>query len=164
MFWGSVKGTVYPLHSKASPLIPLPASTCDITFQLHSTAVNSQYPYCLLTTQTPHYNTQIYSSQHLMFVSHIHISVLRNPEIVCPSSGEYPTCVNMTDSWYHLFSLFPPAQWRVQEFFSGFGSTNSIEERGQRERRSGCGSPLDRGSGGSCNLVHEIKFNLLKLS
>jgi hypothetical protein len=43
-------------------------------------------------------------------------------------------------------------------FFGGWGgggggSTNSVEDRGQRERGSGCGSPLLRGSGGRCNLV-----------
>jgi hypothetical protein len=31
-------------------------------------------------------------------------------------------------------------------FFGGGGSTNSVEDRGQRERRSGGGSPLVRGS------------------
>jgi hypothetical protein len=31
-------------------------------------------------------------------------------------------------------------QWRTQEFFSG-GSTNSVEDIGQRERGSGGGSP-----------------------
>jgi len=36
------------------------------------------------------------------------------------------------------------------------GSTNSVEDRGQRERGSGGGSPLVRDSGGSCNLVQEI--------
>jgi hypothetical protein len=35
---------------------------------------------------------------------------------------------------------------------------NSVEDRGQRERGSGSGSPLVRGSGGSCNLVQEIAF------
>ena len=40
-------------------------------------------------------------------------------------------------------------------FFRG-GSTNSVEDRGQRGRGSGGGSPLVRGSGGSCNLVQEI--------
>jgi len=35
-------------------------------------------------------------------------------------------------------------------FFRG-GSTNSVEDRGQRERGSGGGSPLVRGSGCSCN-------------
>jgi hypothetical protein len=33
----------------------------------------------------------------------------------------------------------------------GGGSTNSVEDRGQRERGSGGGSPLVRGSGGSCS-------------
>ena len=57
-------------------------------------------------------------------------------------------------------------QWRTQEFFSGGegGSTNSVEDRGQRERRSGGGSPLVRGSGGSCNLVQEISFHIVKFS
>ena len=45
-------------------------------------------------------------------------------------------------------------QWRTQEFRSGGGgSTNSVEDRGQKERGFGGGSPLVRGSGGSCNLV-----------
>jgi hypothetical protein len=37
-------------------------------------------------------------------------------------------------------------------------STNSVEERVQRERGSGGGSPLVRGSGGNCNLVQEISY------
>ena len=48
--------------------------------------------------------------------------------------------------------------------FGGGGSTNSVEDRGQRERGSGGGSPLVRGSGGSCNLVQEISFHTVKLS
>ena len=51
-----------------------------------------------------------------------------------------------------------------QEFCSGGGSTNSVEDRGQRERGSGGGSPLVRGSGGSCNLVQEISFHTVKFS
>ena len=53
-------------------------------------------------------------------------------------------------------------QWRTQEFFFRGGSTNSVEDRGQRERGSGGGSPLVRGSGGSCNLVQEISFPIVK--
>jgi hypothetical protein len=37
-------------------------------------------------------------------------------------------------------------QWRTQDFFRGGGLTNSVEDRGQRERGSGGGSPLVRGS------------------
>ena len=44
------------------------------------------------------------------------------------------------------------------------GSTNSVEDRGQRERGSGGGSPLVRGSGGSCKLVQEISFHIVKFS
>ena len=49
-------------------------------------------------------------------------------------------------------------------FFGGGGSTNLIEDRGQRERGSGDGSPLVRGSGGSCKLVQEISFHTVKFS
>ena len=38
-------------------------------------------------------------------------------------------------------------------FSGGGGSTNSVEDSEQRERESRGGSPLERGSGGSCNLV-----------
>jgi hypothetical protein len=60
-------------------------------------------------------------------------------------------------------------QWRTQEFCSGGGlSTNSVEDRGQRERGSGAvapySSPLLRGSGGSCNFVQEISFHIVKFS
>jgi hypothetical protein len=46
----------------------------------------------------------------------------------------------------------------------GGGSTNSVEDRGQRERGSGGGSPLVRGPGGSCNLVQEISFRIVNFS
>jgi len=49
-------------------------------------------------------------------------------------------------------------------FFFGGGSTNSVEDRGQRGRGSGGSSPLVSGSGGSCNLVQEISFHIVKFS
>jgi len=50
-------------------------------------------------------------------------------------------------------------------FFVGGGvSTNSVENRGQRGQGSGGGSPLVRGSGGSCNLVQEISLHIVKFS
>ena len=57
-------------------------------------------------------------------------------------------------------------QWRTQEFCSWGGGfpTNSVEDRGQREWGSGGCSPLVRGSGGSCNLVQEISFHMVKFS
>jgi hypothetical protein len=48
-------------------------------------------------------------------------------------------------------------------FFRGGGSTNSVEDRGQRTGIWGR-QPLVRGSGGSCNLVQEISFHIVKLS
>ena len=51
-----------------------------------------------------------------------------------------------------------------RNFVPGGGSTNSVEDRGQRERGSGRGSPLLRGSGGSCNLVQEISLQIVKFS
>ena len=50
-----------------------------------------------------------------------------------------------------------------RNFVRGEGvSTNSVEDTGQRERGSGGGSPLDRGFEGSCNLVQEISFHIVK--
>jgi len=48
--------------------------------------------------------------------------------------------------------------------FGGGGKSNSVEDRGQRERGAGGGSNLVRGSGGSCNLVKEISFHVVKFS
>ena len=50
--------------------------------------------------------------------------------------------------------------------FGGGGgvSKNSVEDRGNRERGSEGGSPLVRGCGGSCNLVQEISFHMVKFS
>ena len=69
--------------------------------------------------------------------------------------------------WVHKFSRKKEGvyQWRTQEFCSGGGgSTNSVEDRGQRKRGSGGGSPLVRGSGGSCNLVQEVAAPMVKFS
>ena len=52
--------------------------------------------------------------------------------------------------------LFHPVPSGVPRNFVRGGSTNSVEDRGQREQGSGGGSPLVRGSGGSCNFVQEI--------
>ena len=41
-------------------------------------------------------------------------------------------------------------------------STNSVEDRGQKEQGSGGSSLLVRGSGGSCNSVQEISFHIVK--
>ena len=55
-------------------------------------------------------------------------------------------------------------QWHTQEFFLGGegGSTNSVEDR--ENGVLGGSSPLVRGSGGSCYLVQEISFHMVKFS
>jgi hypothetical protein len=55
-------------------------------------------------------------------------------------------------------------QWRTQDFFFGGGSKNSVEDIGERERGSAGGSPLGRGSGGTCNLIQENSFHMVKFS
>ena len=52
----------------------------------------------------------------------------------------------------------------VSRNFVQGGSTNSVEDRGHTERDSGGGSLLVRGSGGSCNLIQEISFHIVKFS
>jgi hypothetical protein len=62
-------------------------------------------------------------------------------------------------------SIRSASQWRNQDFFFGRGgSTNSVEDRGQREWGPGGGSPLVRGFGSTCNLVQEISFHIVKFS
>ena len=39
-----------------------------------------------------------------------------------------------------------------------------LTDRGQRERGAGGGSPIVRCSEGSCNLVREISFHIVKFS
>ena len=62
----------------------------------------------------------------------------------------------------HVKKSKPVGQWRTQEFCSGGGSTNSVEDRENRDL--GGGSPLVRGSGSSCNLVQKISFHIVKFS
>ena len=57
-------------------------------------------------------------------------------------------------------------QWRTQEFCSGRGGVKQIQLR-TKDRENGDlggGSPLVRGSGGSCNLVQYISFHIVKFS
>ena len=65
--------------------------------------------------------------------------------------------------WFHSYltsTLFTDSG--VPRNFVRGGSTNSVEDRGQRERGSGDGSPLVRGSGGNSNLVQEISLHIVK--
>jgi len=67
--------------------------------------------------------------------------------------------VKLTSDQYNIRHSGVP-----RNFVRWGGSTNSVEDRGQREQGFGGGSPLVRGSGGSCNLVQEISFHIVKFS
>ena len=67
------------------------------------------------------------------------------------TTRENATVRNFVSRAFHLAVGYPGI------FFRGGGcSTNSVEDRGQREWGSGGGSPLVRGSGSNCNLVQII--------
>ena len=68
-----------------------------------------------------------------------------------------------TNEFCFVESLSFPVAYPGIVFGEG-ASTNSVEDRGQRERGSGPGSTLVRGSGGSCNVVQEISFHIEKFS
>ena len=59
--------------------------------------------------------------------------------------------------------LFLSAHSGVPRNFFG-DSTNSVENRGERECGSGRSSPIFRNSVDSCNLVQEISFHIVKFS
>ena len=64
----------------------------------------------------------------------------------------------------HCKEICRIALFRRDRNFVRGGSTNSVEDRGQRERGSGDGSQLVSGSGGSCNLVKDISLLIVKFS
>ena len=94
-----VKGTGYPLHSTVYPFISPPVcqhlpSHFNCTLQLSAPNTPTVSPQHTTRTTT----LTLYSSQHLLFVSHNYITVLCSPKIVCLSNRHYPTCVNLIDS------------------------------------------------------------------
>ena len=95
------------------------------------------------------------------------------PEVgnrICPRNEVY--CISIYKlgkfekpcQFKHHTSLSEPVAYPGILFGGGGGSTNSVENRGQRDNGSGGGSPLVRGCGGSCNLVQEISFHIVKFS
>ena len=58
-------------------------------------------------------------------------------------------------------TLLGPDQWRTQEFCSGGVQQIQLRTEDRENGDLGDGSPLVRGSGGSCNLVQEISFHTL---
>jgi len=84
------------------------------------------------------------------------------PHLSTVLASTQTTSALVTQDTVRSLQLFRPTfhgQWHTQEFCSGRGSTNSVEDKGQGY---GGGSPLVRGSGGSCNFVEEISFHIIK--
>jgi hypothetical protein len=55
-------------------------------------------------------------------------------------------------------------QWRTQEFCSGAVQQIQLRANDRYNGDLGAVAPLVRGSGGSCNLVQEISFRIVKFS
>ena len=72
-------------------------------------------------------------------------------------SLRYPACRAYAPCYIAICGSGVP-----RNFVPGGGSTNSIEDRENGDL--GAVAPLVRGSGGSCNLVQEISFHIVKLS
>ena len=125
----------FPLH------LPLRGWPCAITFQLESTWIRMHATL----------NTNPKTGRSCL----INYSLLRISSIRSDKELFKPLYLWGESRGYH-----DSKQSRTEEFCWG-GSTNSVEDRGQRERGSGGGSPLVRGSGGSCNWVQEISFRIV---
>jgi hypothetical protein len=65
------------------------------------------------------------------------VSGLRNMDV---GSSEWASVMRDAEAVPWSYTDRRLGQWRTQEFFRG-GSINSVEDRGQRERGSGGGSP-----------------------
>ena len=95
-------------------------------------------------------------------------SVLRRYEVYANASGqqsEHFLQLLWTLSACQLVNSVSLEVSGIPRKFVWWGvSTNSVEDRGQREWGSGGSSPLVRGSGGSCNLRQEISFHIVRFS
>jgi hypothetical protein len=80
------------------------------------------------------------------------------------SSHNPQTDSQRTSSWVPTFHLPRPVAYLGIFFGGGGGGGGNKFSCGPREWGSGGGSPLLRGSGGSCNLVQESSFRIVKFS
>ena len=77
----------------------------------------------------------------------------------------YPHSAEVKDTAeLYLYSPYGVRQWRTQEFCTG--GVQQIQLRTEDTKNGDLGevAPLVRGSGGSCNLVQEISFHIVKFS
>jgi len=100
-------------------------------------------------------------SQSTWFSAGFWWSIFRSANVFFPVS--YPSASSLFPQQTRPGHEVTCTQWRTQKFCSWGGSTNSVEDRENGEGFGG-GSPLVRGSGGSCNLVQKISFHIVKFS
>ena len=62
------------------------------------------------------------------------------------------------------FEVYSINQWRTQEFCSGEVQQIQLRTEDRKNGDLGGGSPLVRSSGGSCNLIQEISFHIVRFS
>jgi len=103
------------------------------------------------------------TSLHCTFMLHIQRECLNSRWVTVLS--QTPCAVYSENKGPPEFS-YPPFAYQCisgvpRNFFQGGFNKFSW---GQREWGFGGGSPLGRGSGGSCNLVQEISFHMVKFS
>ena len=90
--------------------------------------------------------------------------LIHGSEIWTPKKLRFPDFITTAHDSGRVVSLTHrqplPQQWCTQEYFGGEG----VQQIQLRTERTGIwgGSPLVRGSGGSCNLVQEISFHIVK--
>ena len=95
-----------------------------------------------------------------MHIIYIYIYIYIN----CPSLVHIARCLMTSYNMSRPQSGSHEVSRSVAFCSGGGGLTNSVEDRGQRERGSGGSNPLVRGSAGSYNLVQEISFHIVKFS
>jgi hypothetical protein len=94
--------------------------------------------------------------------------IIPHSHLIHTSKFQHMFLQQKTSYWENIYSHIYgfwclTRQWRTQEFYSGGGGVKKLS-LGQRERGSGGSGPLVRGSGGSCNLVQEISFHIVKFT
>jgi hypothetical protein len=109
------------------------------------------------------FGTIWYNSQRALVVRIQLIAYKTQGHLHLPPSIQWVLHLHVYDP-YNKPRLFHENSGVPRNFFGWGVSTNSVEDTGQREWGSGGGSPLVRGSEGSCNLVQEISFHIVKFS
>jgi hypothetical protein len=102
----------FPLHFHSLP------SPCAITFELECTAFN-----CNTVTVSPQYKHLDYNT-HIVFFPELAFcftDIWSVQTWVCLSSCQYPICVNLTNSWYHLLRSFQQKVLLVPDTSKAYG-------------------------------------------